>query len=218
MNKILTFDCYGTLLDTAPLYEHIADHAAKYGLSPYKAVQIFSCYEDRLMYGEDFKPYDQLLREILDYCDMELSTDIFSSEFDRIFDIHRSFLPFEDVMSTLYILKEKGYELALMSNTTKQIMNWHLERFDYIFDDILLADETECYKPSLEFFRAAEQKFELHLKDHYHIAKGYWWDIVPAHKMGWKKIWVNRAKLVKGRDKEKPYRTIVSLYELERLL
>ena len=41
MNKILTFDCYGTLLDTSPLYNYIGKLAEEHELSGQKAISIF---------------------------------------------------------------------------------------------------------------------------------------------------------------------------------
>ena len=70
MDKVLTFDCYGTLLDTQPLYDYIGAVAETNGLPKEKAIEIFCNYEDRLMYGEEFIPYDKLLFEILTYCNI----------------------------------------------------------------------------------------------------------------------------------------------------
>ena len=216
--KILTFDCYGTLLDTEPLYRLVESIAETNGLPPEKARTIFESYEDRLMYGEDFIPYDKLLYENLTYCDMELDTDTFSRHFEDILNIHKSFEPFPDVIKTLEHLRERGYELAVMSNTTNELLNAHLERLHRVFTDCLTSEQTGCYKPSLSFFRQAEKHFSLLEKEHIHIARGYWWDIVPAAKMGWRRIWVNRGGLAKGRIQEQPYVTISSLSELETIL
>lgn len=54
-------------------------------------------------------------------------------------------------------------------------------------------------------------------KRHCHIAKGYWWDIVPAKKMGWNKIWVNRTGVLQGRESEQPYITVSDLLKLPQL-
>lgn len=93
-------------------------------------------------------------------------------------------------------------------------MNHHLAKMENLFNFTLTAEDTKCYKPELKFFKSAEKAFALKGKEHCHIAKGYWWDIVPAHKMGWNKIWVNRSRLSCGRDEEMPYITVTSLQEL----
>lgn len=217
MDKILTFDCYGTLLDTSPLYSLIGKLAEDNGLSRQKAMQIFSSYEDRLMYGEDFIRYDALLWEILSYCDMEMNCDLFTSQHERLLALHQDFQPFSDVLEALRKLKQHGYLLAVMSNTTNRMMDWHLAKLGNLFDDRLVAEDTKCYKPNLRFFQMAEKKFGLREKEHCHLAAGYWWDIVPASKMGWSKIWVNRANLPHGRAAERPYQTVSTLLELPQI-
>lgn len=217
MNKILTFDCYGTLLDTSALYNFIGRLAEDNELSASKAISTFSSYEDRLMYGEDFINYDVLLMEILSYCDMEMNCDVFTAQYERVLELHRDFRPFPDVTEALRKLKLNGYKLIVMSNTTNKIMDRHMEKLENLFDDRLVAEDAKCYKPDLRFFRMAEEKFGLKAAEHCHIARGYWWDIVPAHKMGWKKIWVNRANLSHGRDADKPYITISDLRKLPQI-
>lgn len=218
MEKILTFDCYGTLLETSSIYDLIGNIANINNLSSIEAIHIFSSYEDRLMYGENFMPYEQLIKNILTYCDMELKTSVFSNHYDSIIKEYQELPVFKDVMPCLTSLKEKGYKLALMSNTTNELMKHHLQKMNNIFDFVLTSDETRCYKPNLEFFKYAEKKFELKAKTHYHIAKGYWWDIVPATKMNWNKIWVDRSHLKTGRKKEMPYTIIPDLTKLSSLL
>lgn len=217
MYKILTFDCYGTLLNTDILYEYVYNLAEKNRVSGNKAREIFINYEDRLMYGEDFIPYDQLLLNVLEYCDMELNTDIFSSQWESIIDLHRSFEPYEDVINTLRYLKNQNYQLILMSNSTHDIMKSHMEKLENLFDNYVLAEDTKCYKPNLKFFEYTSKKYNLTKKEHCHIAKGYWWDIVPCSKLGWNKIWVNR-KHVAGNIKHLPYQEITTLEELKEIL
>lgn len=107
MKKILTFDCYGTLLDTSSLYDLIGNIAKTNNLSSIETIHIFSSYEDRLMYGEPFISYEQLIKNVLSYCDMELKTSLFSNYYDAIMKAHQEFPVFDDVMPCLTSLKEK---------------------------------------------------------------------------------------------------------------
>ena len=215
--KVLTFDCYGTLLNTDVLYEYVFNFANDNGLSGERARQIFINYEDRLMYGEQFIPYDKLLLSVLEYCDMEFMTNIFVREWENIKELHKKFEPYADVASTLEYLKRQQYELILMSNTSYEFIYHHLEKMGNIFDAVLLASDTKCYKPDLNFFKTADEKFNLSTKEHWHIAKGYWWDIVPCSKLGWKKIWINRDEK-SGMKQHLPYEEVAMLSELKKLL
>ena len=46
MDKILTFDCYGTLIDTLPFYNEIGKIGDELGLDNKKILVTFINYED----------------------------------------------------------------------------------------------------------------------------------------------------------------------------
>ncbi|MDD3223663.1 MAG: HAD family hydrolase [Clostridium sp.] len=217
MSKILTFDCYGTLINTKPIYDTMSNIARENGLNSKDAVNIYVNYEDRLMYGEPYIPYDKLIKQVLEYCDMELNSDIFSKSYDEIISVHKQLKPFKEVKETLSKIHKKGYEIALMSNSVHNIMDHHLEILDNVFDHVFLSEDVHAYKPQLEFFKYVEKSLELKEREHCHIAKGYWWDIVPCSKLGWSKIWVNR-NYQKGNKCHEPYQEVHTLDEVLDLL
>ena len=178
---------------------------------------MFCNYEDRIMYGEEYIPYDALILRALEYCDFELATDIFRSGYDQILSVHENITLLPDVMGTLHALQEKGYELALMSNSAWSIMQHNLKAFDGLFGKVILAEDTHAYKPQLAFFHYAEETLQLKNREHWHIAKGYWWDIMPCTRIGWRKIWVNRERK-KGMEKFLPYDEVYALDEVLRIL
>lgn len=217
MDKILTFDCYGTLFDTKPLYDYIGSIASANNISPEKAKAVFINYEDRLMYGENYIPYDMLLEGILEYCDMQFSTDSFCRELENVIQIHADFSPFFDVLETFSFLKAKGYSIYIMSNTNHMIMDNHIKKLEGLPDGVILSEDTHCYKPQLDFFKKTYDILDLGNRDHCHIAKGFWRDIVPCSKLNWNKIWVNRDG-IRGNERYKPYQEILSLNELTKIL
>lgn len=218
MEKILTFDCYGTLLDTTPLFNFIGKVAQENGINPIKAQGTFTDLEDRLMYGENqFLPFNEILRETLKDCDFELKTNIFSSQYEQVIKVVQDFQPFEDVVPVLKKLKDDGYKLIIMSDTTHALAKYHQKNLNNLIDHFVTADDTKCYKPKLEFFNYASQKYNLDNAHHIHVAAGYWWDMVPCKILGWQKIWVNRHNLI-GKDSEQPYQEISDLSELEKVL
>ena len=152
MNKILTFDCYGTLINTQPILDLISDIAEENDLNFKYAVNTYVSYEDRLMYGESYIPYDKLIKKVLEYCDMELNSDIFSKSYDKIISVHKELQPFKEVVETLKKIRKMDYELAIMSNSVHDIMDCNLNALGNIFDYVFLAEEIHAYKPQLEFF------------------------------------------------------------------
>lgn len=111
MKPIVTFDCYGTLLDTAPVRAFIQNTAEENGLNGNEAFSLFTCYEDRLMYGESFMPYEKLLAEVLSYCDMQLGTGAMRANFENLLNVYNTLQPFDDVKPALSALKSKAMRL-----------------------------------------------------------------------------------------------------------
>ena len=52
MIKLITFDCYGTLVDTAPFYEAAGEIGVQHQIDRGLFQKAFELYEDRMMYGE----------------------------------------------------------------------------------------------------------------------------------------------------------------------
>ena len=68
MIKLITFDCYGTLVDTAPFYEAAGEIGVQHQIDRGLFQKAFELYEDRMMYGEYFMPYEQVIEQALRYC------------------------------------------------------------------------------------------------------------------------------------------------------
>ncbi len=192
-HPVLTFDCYGTLLDTSPFYDLIRSAAREAGIDPSAAISVFCRWEDRLMYGEPYSDYDQILHKALVWCDWQLGTDVFAKQYEQAMEVHRNFRPFDEVISVLKKLKEKGVRICLMSNTTNELIRSHQKALEYLPDAWLSAQMVHCYKPDLRFFELAEILWHLPECLHIHAAKGYWWDMMPAKRTGWQSVWIDRS-------------------------
>lgn len=201
----LTFDCYGTILNMKPIDTILEKLALEKQVDPQLAVTTYNNYEDRLMYQAKLVPYDKLIAENLTYLDLELTADHwFFDHLDDVLTAYQNLQPHPDILPAFMKLKEQGHQLYLMSNSAPEFMRNHLAALDDLPDGVLLPNETGCYKPDLPFFEAATAKWDLNHDNHVHIAKGYWWDIVPATTLSWRKIWINRDHK-HGRLQEQPY-------------
>lgn len=202
MNRILTFDCYGTLLDTSPARLAIEQIADRHGLDPKESFALYEKCENEQMYEHDFRPFDALTPEVLRSMDSELGVDVFEKNVDLLWNAYANFQPFEDVLPVLEQLKADGWRLIVLSNTCPQLMERHLKALNGLIDKTLIASQTHCYKPVLSFFEQAEEKFSLDKACHIHIAAGYWWGILPSKKMNWDAIWVSRRPQDNQLEKE----------------
>ena len=217
MTKLVTFDCYATLINTAPLYGSVGDIGPTIGIDKQVLTNAFVSFEDRLMYGESFLRYDKLVYRALEYCELDLNCSGLVSEYDRIMEIHKTMKPFDEVPETLRRLKERGYKTAILANNMTELMAYHIKEMRHEFDYVILAEQTHCYKPTLDFFIQAAEMIDLRDKEHCHVAAGYWWDIIPASKLGWNKIWVNRRGK-RGSSRHHPYHEVAGLDQILQYL
>lgn len=214
---ILTFDCYGTLIDTNPLIHEIGSIAQEAGVSRESAETAFQVNEARVMYGEPYQDYPKVIEYILQYCDAQFGADVFQKEYHRVMDTICHLEAFPEVKPILRDLKNAGHQLYLLSNSHKEIMTHHLDTLGNLFEYEFLADELHCYKPQYEFFRYTEDKLHLNPDIHCHIAEGFFWDIVPASRFRWNTIWVNRNHLT-GSDRGGRYQEVSDLTEVPPLI
>lgn len=214
MEKLITFDCYETLMDTDPFFDAIAEVGAKVGEDIAKVRNTYLSWEDRIMYGTPFIRYDELVRKALALTESDLNISGLVEQSDALLDAMKSIKPFSDVKDGLRAIKEKGYKTCVMSNSVHDIMKHHVAAMEHEFDYLMLAEDLHCYKPRVEFFTQAAEKLQVHNQDtHIHIAAGFWWDIMPCTEVGWKrKIWVNRTGK-KGLSEYLPYQEVHSLEE-----
>lgn len=213
---LLTFDCYGTLIDTAPFWQEIEKIGSEHGIDGKLLVNVFGSYEERLMYGEGlFTVYREIIYKALQYCEMDLGVERLTSDYGRLIKVHQQLAPYPEVIAALNALKAKGYKTAILSNSDWSIMKDNLRSLEHDFDAVYLAEDLHAYKPQFTFFKQVQTR--LGSDRHIHIAAGFWWDIVPAQKMNWKRIWVNR-KFKKGLQEYRPFAEVNTLDGVLNLL
>lgn len=195
--RAVTFDLYGCLVNFRLIQHFVGQVARERKLKPDLAEDFFNLYYSRVMYGEQFKSYKQLLSRVLSYVDMEMDTNnVFIGCLEELYLMHADLRPTPDVMTALAALKRKNIELYLLANTDKYLAKQSLDVLSPFFDEehLLTVDEARCYKPDIKFFNAANDKFKLRSADHFHVASNYFTDIASVKKIHWDTIYVNRRK------------------------
>jgi len=198
--KYLTFDCYGTLLNEEKTYAEIEKIAIKIGVDSKLARQRFITYQDNRDNMHPYLDYAILTRNNLIHLDYQFDL---KHEFEKYYvdllEAHRSLTPFPEVIETLQKFIDRGYKLIMMSNSSWDIIDANVKSLKVPFD-VWTAEDVHAYKPDLRFFKTVEEHYHLTPENHWHIAEGYSSDIIPADKMNWPSIWVNRPNDVPSTD------------------
>jgi len=203
--RVITFDCYGTLIDTRPITQMIEGIAEAHGIDRAAFVSAFDAEEARQMQGAEFRPLVEIVGACFQHCGETFGVGSLEHYGRPVLKRYRQLKPFPEVIKVLNRLSSQ-FDLYIMSNSQPDVIDPNIRALKAQFKGVFLAEELRCYKPDLRFFRAVAERLELgkpHVS-HVHIAAGFWWDIIPASKLGWNRIWVNRRKGA-GDSKYRPY-------------
>jgi 2-haloalkanoic acid dehalogenase type II len=178
----VTFDCYGTLIDwnggiRAELARIFGEERANAMLERYHELEPELEADGKLSY-----------REVLTEAMRRLGAP--SGEEDALARSLLGWRPFPEVPQALAEARERGWKLAILSNTDRDFIEASMERMGVPFELAIVASEIGSYKPALGHWRAFEQKAGR-MPD-VHVAASLFHDVVPANELGLRSIWINR--------------------------
>ena len=102
----------------------------------------------------------------------------------------------EKAESTLNTLRERGYELAVLSNNDARLRSVLADlKIDQAFDHLFISSEMGCEKPELEIFRKVEQAMDRKPNEILHLGDSHSRDFLGARKAGWSALLYGEPKL-----------------------
>jgi 2-haloacid dehalogenase len=190
---VLTFDCYGTLIDWEPgIINALRPVLGRHGvqIADEKALELYAELEPQAEAGE-YRDYKTVLRLVLQDMGKRLGFTPTADEQERFAYSVRDWLPFPDSSPALHVLR-KRYKLAIISNIDDDLIAASAQRLQVQFDWIITAQQARSYKPSLNNFQVAIQRIGLPKEKILHVAQSLYHDIAPARSLGLATVWVNR--------------------------
>ena len=187
-----TFDCYGTLIDwnlgiRTELERLFGVEAAPRLLERYHELELEIESE-----SEPFHSYREVLTLALERLAQDESVQIPEGEADALAKSLPGWSPFPDVPPALAELRDRGWKLALLSNTDRDLIEASQRQLGVPVDLAIVAEDVGSYKPAHghweRFFEATTADRETHV----HVAASLLHDIAPARELGLKSVWINR--------------------------
>lgn len=221
---VLTFDCYGTLIDwesgiLKALRPIFIAHQVK--IHQDEALELFGELEAAQERGA-YKLYRKVLQDVLADMGARLGFQPSDDELRALGESVRDWEPFPDSADALAKLKRK-YKLVILSNVDDDLFAYSEKKLRVAFDDVITAQQCKSYKPSLNNFRVAAKRVGVPKQQWLHVAQSLFHDIAPAKKMGLDTVWVNRRWDKPGAGATPPTEAtpdveVRSLEELARLV
>jgi 2-haloacid dehalogenase/putative hydrolase of the HAD superfamily len=189
---VVTFDCYGTLIDwEGGISEWFASAAADDGvtLARHDILEAYAAVEPAVE-AEAFRHYRDVLAETALRVGKRLGWPLSAERACGLADSLPSWKPFPDTNPALEKLAAAGYRSGILSNVDDDLLAGTRRHFSVPFDVIVTAQQVRSYKPAHGHFEEARRR--IGGARWLHAAQSYFHDVVPARALGIPVAWVNR--------------------------
>jgi 2-haloacid dehalogenase len=190
---VLTFDCYGTLIDwETGLVEALRPVLDAHGVeaAPESILVRFGALESGLEAGP-YLPYRTVLGRVLQALGAELGFKPTVEEISAFGGSVGSWPAFPDSAGALAALRTK-YRLGVISNVDDDLFAGSSRRLGDPFSWVVTAQQVRSYKPSLTNFERAFETMGVGRDRILHVAQSLFHDVEPAQYLGLATVWVNR--------------------------
>jgi 2-haloalkanoic acid dehalogenase type II len=189
---VLTFDCYGTLIDWERGIAEAFGAAARADgvmLAPAAVLRAYHAIEPAVQ-AERYRRYRDVLaltaRAVAERLDWALAPgrEAFLPE------SLPTWPPFSDTNDALRRLRATGHRLAILSNVDDDLLAGTRRHLAVEFDFVVTAQQVGSYKPAPGHFVAARAR--IGPARWLHVAQSYFHDVQPARAHGIPTAWINR--------------------------
>ncbi len=200
--RVLTFDCYGTLIDwESGIWEALQPLLGEKAVTRDAALRAFAAAESRNEREHPGLRYPELLARV--HRDLAAGFGLQSEDrLDAAFGNSVARWPaFPDSTDALRALG-RHYRLVILSNVHREGIAASIRKLGVRFDAAYTAEEIGSYKPSDRNFRYLldhlRSDFGLGRGDVLHTAQSLHHDHAPAKRMGLATAWIDRQRLSEG--------------------
>ena len=204
--KVLTFDCYGTLIDWETgiwdaLQPLIMGGGADPGVTREAALLAFGKWEAHHEHASPGLRYPDLLARVHRSVAQSLGLET-SGALDAAFGASVPHWPaFPDTADALRALK-RHYKLVILSNVYREGFAASNRKLGVAFDAVYTAEDIGSYKPADANFEYLlshlKSDFDLERADVLHTAQSLRHDHAPANRFGLANAWIDRQRLSRG--------------------
>jgi 2-haloacid dehalogenase len=193
--EILTFDCYGTLINWEEgilgcLHRILAAHRTTKDTDDATILKLYGDFEARAEAGE-YRHYREVLQSVVRQFGERFGFAPTDEEVRSLPESLRDWKPWPDTVAALQLLHSR-FRLAVISNVDDDLFATTRPQLGGKFDRVITAQQAGAYKPSLKIFELALSRIGIPAKRILHVGQSIYHDVIPAQALGLATVWVNR--------------------------
>ena len=187
-----TFDCYGTLIDWNAGIERELERL----FGGERAPELLARYHELEpeLQAEAYASYREVLTRTLARLAQEEGRELSDGEAGALADSLPSWPPFPEVPAALAELRHRGWRLAILSNSDRDLIAASQAQLGVPFDATVVAEDVRSYKPAHGHWHRFFSNTGAERERHVHVAASLFHDIAPAAELGLTSVWVNRLR------------------------
>jgi 2-haloacid dehalogenase len=191
---VLTFDCYGTLIDweagILAAIRPILDAHGIDGVDDAGVLEAFARHESEIEAGS-YRPYRQVLGEVLTAMLGHFGQAPGAGEVAAFGGSVVDWPAFPDSGAALARLQTR-FTLGVITNCDDDLFAASERRLGIQFDYVVTAQQAKRYKPNPRGFELAFERIGLPPARILHVAQSLFHDHVTAKRLGLRTVWVDR--------------------------
>src|SRR5437763_8410073 len=191
---VITFDCYGTLIDWEMGISNAFLNAAAADGVTLAADAVLRAYAEieHQVENEGYRLYRDVLRNTATRVANSLGWQLASERADFLAESLPSWQPFADTNPALERLVAAGCRLGILSNIDDDLLAETRKHFTVPFDVVVTAQQVRSYKPGRAHFLTAREL--IGPSRWLHAAESNFHDIIPTNALGIDNAWINRQR------------------------
>jgi 2-haloacid dehalogenase len=196
--KVITFDCYGTLVQWHHAVRQAAAAVLRRHLQAEPSPARIADWADRLralavihQQQSPFRTYDAVLSASLDQALAEAGYQATAHDLDTLFTTLKAIAPHPEVPAVLARLREH-YRIAIISNTTDALIAGTVSALGTPVDGVITAQQAQAYKPDHRLFLHAYATLGVTQDETVHVAMGQFTDLKVCQELGIRCVWIDR--------------------------
>jgi 2-haloacid dehalogenase len=196
--KVITFDCYGTLVQWHDAVRRAAASILERHLSAPASTESIASFAVRLreiamehQQQSPFRDYEAVLDASLNQALRETGHDATAADLETLLATLGRIEPHPDVPEALARLREH-YRIAVISNTSDHLIANTITAIGTPIDFVITAQQARAYKPDHALFHHAYAAMGVTKDETIHVAMGQFSDLKVCQELGIRSVWIDR--------------------------